>query len=197
VASIFALPFYPLTLSFLKNTRVARAKYFVNFGEADPRPEVGRAADAPGGCVAGRGTMTIRRTYRVRIATTTNPRIVITTLVFGWCVRVCPLGRCLREQRDGWVRCGAGNRPAPPVPRSHLNRPTHAPMPVSVLTFYTFSAPGAWKRGSNCPGGIRRQSIFMTSWFPPAIAGPESVSENSKGSFSASFGVNPASAGLA
>ena len=46
------------------------------------------------------------------------------------------------------------------------------PVPVSV-TIDTFSAQGAWKRGSNCPCAIKRQSISLTSWFPPAIPGPE------------------------
>jgi len=43
---------------------------------------------------------------------------------------------------------------------------------VSVLTNDTFSAQGAWKRGSNCPNAIRRQ-FSMTSWLPQAIAGPD------------------------
>ena len=51
-------------------------------------------------------------------------------------------------------------------------------LPVSVLTIYTFSAPGAWKSGFNFPCALRRQSISLTSWFPPAIPGPVSVSEN-------------------
>jgi len=46
-------------------------------------------------------------------------------------------------------------------------------MPVSVHTIYTFSGRGAWKRGSNCPTALRRQSLAMTSWFPQAIPGRE------------------------
>jgi hypothetical protein len=42
---------------------------------------------------------------------------------------------------------------------------------LPLLSF--FSTQGAWKRGSNFPGAIRRQSISLTSWFPPAIPGPD------------------------
>ena len=41
----------------------------------------------------------------------------------------------------------------------------------SLLTL--FSGRRAWKRGSNGPCAIRRQSISLTSWFPPAIPGPD------------------------
>ena len=41
----------------------------------------------------------------------------------------------------------------------------------SLLTLFT--GRGAWKRGANCPGALRRPSISMTSWFPPAIPGPD------------------------
>ena len=59
----------------------------------------------------------------------------------------------------------------------------------SLLALLAFFWTRAWIRGANCPSAIRRQSIAMTLWFPQAIAGPGSLSENSKGCFGASLGV--------
>ena len=113
------------------------------------------AGGRSGCCGAVRGTMTIRRTCPVVIATTTTPTIATTTTGFGVCWWVS--ARLQGGNTAGSARCRTGTRPLRPEPRGHLTART---MPRRSRGKYAAQAVAG--NGRPSAGGVRESHGLST-----------------------------------